>query len=61
MGFALAGATILGGFYLVAHDKDAQGMAAIIVALAGLVGSFLYARYREGKAAESADREPRKG
>lgn len=44
LGFVLCSMSILGGFYLILNDKDATGLAAIIVPLASLAGVFIYAR-----------------
>lgn len=47
--FALALVTILGGVWLIYHGKDAGGLTAIIGALAGLVGVFVYGRRKDAE------------
>ena len=47
MGFILGLITILGGIGLIAFDKDAQGLAAIITAFVGLAGVFVYGRIEQ--------------
>ena len=47
--FILGLTTILGGFRLIDHGKDAYGIAAIITAVAGLAGVFFYGRHKEEK------------
>lgn len=41
-GFCLALVVIIGGFILIAMDKDAYGIVAIITAVVGLVTAFAY-------------------
>ena len=36
--------SIVGGIHLILNDKDASGLAAIIVPLASLAGVFIYAK-----------------
>lgn len=38
---------VLGGIYLVADDKSVQGFGVLLLDLATLVGSFIYARTRQ--------------
>jgi uncharacterized membrane protein len=49
LGFIVAMTAILGGIYLVATGKQASGLAAIIAALAALVGTFVYGRQSQRK------------
>lgn len=41
--------SILGGVYLISIGKDASGLTAIIAALVGLVGAFVYGKYTQAK------------
>jgi uncharacterized membrane protein len=47
--FVLAMVALVGGFYLVSIDKDAEGIGSIVTAVAGLVGVFLWGRWQERK------------
>lgn len=49
LGFVVAMTVVAGGFYLVAKGKDGYGIAAIIAALASLVGVFVYAKSKQKK------------
>ena len=42
--FAIALVTIMGGVWLIYHGRDVGGLTAIIGALAGLAGAFVYGR-----------------
>lgn len=44
--FILAMTAVVGGIVLIALDKSAQGLTALISALAGLAGTFLYVRHK---------------
>ena len=46
--FALGLVAISGGIWLIANDKDAQGLTAIISVLATLAGVFIYGRWQQG-------------
>lgn len=50
--FILALVLIIGGFYLIANDKDAYGISLIIGSAATLVGIFIYGRKSERKERE---------
>jgi membrane associated rhomboid family serine protease len=50
--FVIALAAILWGVYLIAIGKDASGLTAIIAALVGLVGVFVYGKYIQVKERE---------
>lgn len=47
LAFALAAISVVAGAVLVALDKNAAGIAAILTALATPAGLFLYARHRQ--------------
>jgi uncharacterized membrane protein len=47
--FIIAMTIILGGFYLVLHDKSAAGITAVLATLAGIVGAFIYGRRQSPK------------
>ena len=49
LGFALALTAIIGGGVLIAFDKDASGLTAIVSALAGLVTVFVYGRRKDAE------------
>lgn len=57
MGFIVAMTAIVGGVYLIANDKSGQGLAAILAALVGLVGAFVYAEHKRGKELEAKREE----
>ena len=46
-GFLVAMTAILCGTVLIALNKDAAGLTAIIAALGALVGTFIYGRYKQ--------------
>lgn len=54
--FIIALAAILGGVYLISIGKDASGLTAIIAALAGLVGAFVYGKYTQAREREQKRR-----
>ena len=47
MGFILGLVAILGGIGLIAFNKNAEGLAAIITAFASLAGVFVYGRIEQ--------------
>ena len=47
--FAIALVTIIGGVWLIDQGKDAGGLTAILGALAGLVGVFVYGRRKDAE------------
>ena len=49
LGFILALTVIIGGGVLIALDKDASGLTAIVSALAGLVAVFVYGRRKDAE------------
>jgi len=49
LGFVLGLVAIGGGIWLIATGKDAQGLTAIITAISGLAGVFIYGRYSQSK------------
>jgi uncharacterized membrane protein len=49
LGFIVAMTVVLGGMYLVHEGKNAPGLAAILTALASLVGVFLYSKREQQK------------
>jgi len=51
-GFTLGLVTILSGVGLIAVGKDVQGLAAIVVAIGGLAGVFVYGRMAQTKERE---------
>ena len=50
--FVIALAAIIGGVWLIAHDKSSEGLTSIITALAALVGVFVYGRRQQAKERE---------
>lgn len=42
--FVVAMTIILGGFYLVLHDKRPEGIAAVVATVAAIVTAFIYVR-----------------
>ena len=57
--FALGFVTILGGIGLIAFDKDAYGLAAIVTAFVGLAGIFIYSRREQERERGQKRREMR--
>ena len=49
LGFVVAMTTVLGGIWLVHEGKSGEGLAAILTALASLVGVFLYSKREQQK------------
>ena len=49
LGFVVAMTTVLGGMWLVHEGKSGEGLAAILTALASLVGVFLYSKREQQK------------
>jgi uncharacterized membrane protein len=49
LGFILAMVVVVSGAFLIYHGHDVYGLAAIISALAALVGVFVYGKYRQKK------------
>lgn len=56
-GFILGLAAIGGGISLIAHDKDVQGLVAILSAFAALAGVFVYSRRQQAKEREQKRKE----
>jgi uncharacterized membrane protein len=52
LGFIVAMTVVIGGMYLVHEGKSVEGMAAILTALASLVGVFLYSKREQQKELE---------
>lgn len=48
-GFIVAMTVVGGGIWLAAHGEDLAGLAAIITALASLVGVFVYGRNKQNQ------------
>ena len=59
MSFILGLVAILGGIGLIAYDKDAQGLAAIITAFVALAGVFVYGRVEQRRERERKREEMR--
>ena len=59
MAFTLGLVTILGGIGLVAFDKNAGGLAAIITAFVALAGVFIYGRIEQKRERERKREELR--
>jgi uncharacterized membrane protein len=57
--FLLSLVTILGGIWLIGHDKTVSGLVAIIGALATLAGVFVYARVEQAREREQKRKEIR--
>ncbi len=57
--FILCLVAIIGGIGLIAFDKDAMGLAAIITAFASVAGIFIYGRYQQSKERERKRQEVR--
>jgi uncharacterized membrane protein len=49
LGFVVAMTVIIGGTWLVHDGKSGQGLAAILSALAVLVGTFIYSKHEQQK------------
>jgi hypothetical protein len=49
LGFVVAMTVVIGGMYLVHEGKNGEGLAAILTALASLVGVFLYSKHEQQK------------
>ena len=47
--FLLAALAIGGGIWLIAHDKNVEGLTAIIGAVTGLVAVYVWGRYEQGR------------
>ena len=56
LAFVIALGSILGGVYLISIGKDASGLTAIITALVGLVGAFVYGKYTQAREREQKRR-----
>ena len=54
--FVITMTAICGGVYLISIDKDATGLTAIVTALMGLVGVFVYGKYTQAKELENKRR-----
>ena len=59
MGFILGLVAILGGIGLIAFDKDASGLSAIITAFVALAGVFIYGRVEQRRERERKREELR--
>ena len=59
MGFMLGLVAILGGIGLIAADKDASGLSAIITAFVALAGVFIYGRVEQRRERERKREEVR--
>lgn len=57
--FILGLVAILGGVGLIAFDKDAQGLTAIITAFTSLGGVFVYGRWQQAQERARKRREAR--
>jgi uncharacterized membrane protein len=49
LGFVVAMTVVIGGMYLIHEGKSGEGLAAILTALASLVGVFLYSKHEQRK------------
>lgn len=49
LGFVVAMTVVLGGMFLVYEGKNGAGLAAILTALASLVGVFVYSKHEQQK------------
>ena len=49
LGFIVSMTVVLGGMFLVHEGKSGEGLAAILTALASLVGVFLYSKREQQK------------
>jgi uncharacterized membrane protein len=49
LGFIVAMTVVIGGMFLVHEGKSGEGLAAILTALASLVGVFLYSKREQQK------------
>jgi hypothetical protein len=49
LGFIVAMTVVTGGMFLVHEGKSGEGLAAILTALASLVGVFLYSKHEQQK------------
>jgi len=49
LGFIVAMTVVVGGMFLVHEGKSGEGLAAILTALASLVGVFLYSKHEQQK------------
>lgn len=49
LGFIVAMTVVAGGFVLIERGRDAYGIAAIVAALASLVGVFIYGKSKQRK------------
>jgi len=49
LGFIVAMTVVIGGMFLVHEGKSGEGLAAILTALASLVGVFLYSKLEQQK------------
>lgn len=47
MGYSLAAGTVGGGIWLINNGRDTAGLTAIVTAVAGLVGIFVYSDVRK--------------
>ena len=49
LAFALTLVAIISGVWMIYQEKDVEGLTAIIVALASLVGAFMYGRRKDAE------------
>jgi uncharacterized membrane protein len=49
LGFIVAMTVVVGGMFLVHEGRSGEGLAAILTALASLVGVFLYSKHEQQK------------
>lgn len=47
--FALGSMAILGGIWLIAHDKSPEGLTSIITSVVGLTAVYFYGRYEQAQ------------
>ncbi len=57
--FLLGVIAIVGGVGLIAFDKSAQGLVAIISAFTALAGTFIYGRWQQQREREQKRKEAR--
>ena len=57
--FILGLAALIGGIGLIAFNKSAEGLAAIITAFASLAGVFIYGRWQQQREREQKRKEAR--
>ena len=55
-GFVITMTVVLGGFFLIYKGKSASGLISVVLALASLVGIFIYGKEKQQSQLESQNK-----